>query len=187
MRKVTGGRENFEQFRRVVSYMELLPILRLEKTGRGHPVEELEEWVEESSDIQHSDRFVMQPQLLPGEDFKEFVHGSDAARQDEEGVGQIHHATLPLVHGLDTNQLGNSVMCQFPADEVLGDHSDDLTSRRKTGIGEGSHQTDVTAAVNQSKASRGQLCAEGASRVGVSLWLPGAGAAEYADMIHFRL
>ena len=41
MRAVTGGRENFEQFHRVVFYMELVPVFRHEKTGRGHPIEEL--------------------------------------------------------------------------------------------------------------------------------------------------
>ena len=51
MRKLTGSREYFEQFRRVVIYMELVPVFRLEKTGCSHLVEQLEERVEESFDI----------------------------------------------------------------------------------------------------------------------------------------
>src|SRR5262245_58068064 len=119
----------------------------------------------------------MQPELLPGEDLEELVHSSNTARQNQECLGQIHHAAFPLVHGTDTNQLGDSVMCDFETYEVLRDHADDLASRRKACIGECSHQADISAAVDQSKTSRGQLCAEGASRVGISLPLTGAGAA----------
>src|SRR5215813_9203743 len=61
-------------------------------------------------DVQEQDRLVMQLQLPPGQHLERLVERPETAGQDDEGVGQLEHQALALVHAGDDAQVGDAVM-----------------------------------------------------------------------------
>jgi hypothetical protein len=53
------------------------------------------------------------------------------------------------VHGLDQNQPGQTLVCDFNARQAARNDSDDFASVIKSGIGQRSHQACVRSTINQ--------------------------------------
>ena len=67
--------------------------------------EQLEQRRPEPVRIVEHDRFGVQAEAAPGDQFNRLLQGADRARQDGEGVGLVEHADLAFVHGLDDHRL----------------------------------------------------------------------------------
>ena len=53
-----------------------------------------------------------------------------------EGVGEVVHPLLPLVHRVDFDELGESPMGDLAGEEPSRDHADDLPAGGEGGVGE---------------------------------------------------
>jgi hypothetical protein len=119
----------------------------------------------------------MQAELGPGQHLEHLVHGAEAAGQGDEGVGQLVHARLALVHGVHHHQFAESLVRHLALDQLARDHADGLAAAGQHRVGDDAHQAHVAAAVDQGDAAPGHLGAEGARLFGVFGMLAGAGAA----------
>ncbi len=116
----------------------------------------------------------MKLELPPGEDLEEFIERAVAAGQGEEGVGQLGHEGLAVVHALDDVQLGELLVGELAFDERLRDDADGFAAGVAHGVGENAHEADVPGAEDQADAAPGQERAEPARFFGVNR--RGAGA-----------
>ena len=87
-------------------------------------IEELEQSIEVAVHVQQTVGLPVQPELSPRPDLEELLEAPEAARQQHERVGEIRHQLLPLVHGVDAAQVGQSGVGDLARDEMLRDHPD---------------------------------------------------------------
>lgn len=135
--------------------------LRLEYAFGDAVVEEVEQLVIEAIDVEEKGWLLVQVQVLPGENLEHLLERAEAARKDEEGIGQLGHLGFARVHGGGDVQLGEAAVCDLELDEAFGDDSNDAAAAGKTGFGDGSHQTDVGSAVDDTDALFGESATEG--------------------------
>lgn len=140
------------------SFQERLCI-RLNEQGRmvrfekklifGDGLQERLEVVEKTVDVQNAARFVVKPELEPGEGFEQFFERSDASGKSNETVAEIHHQLFALVHGVDDTKVSEPGVSEFSVHQRFGDDADDMSSGLKMGIRDDAHETEVASAVNQ--------------------------------------
>ena len=130
-------------------------------------VEEGEEGVVETGDVQQAVGFAVKAELRPGEDFGEFLEGAEAAGQGDEGIRQLGHESLALVHGGDDAEVFESAVRNFFGNKGLGYDADDFATAGKHGVGDGSHQSDASTAVNEADSAAGEKGAHVPRGVGV--------------------
>ena len=118
------------------------------------------------------------------ERLEQFVAGAEAAGQHGEGVGAVGHHGLALVHRLHHNQLGQAAVGQLLRLQEARDDADGRTAPDQHGVGDGAHQADVAAAVDQAESAARQGGAEPPCGVGVDGAAPATGTAEDANVLH---
>ena len=79
---------------------------RSEETLVDHRPQEGEQGLVVARHVEDAHGFVVVAYASPGPGLEELVQGADAARQGEEGVGEIVHPRLALVHVRGDDELG---------------------------------------------------------------------------------
>src|SRR5512138_521315 len=161
-------------------------VLRARVTETDRLFELLEERVEVSPDIRDHDGLAMDPELLPRDHFEELLERPEPPRKRHEGIAEVEHRLLAVVHGLDDPKLRQARVGGFATNESPGDHADDLPAGSEDFIGEHPHEAERGAAVDESNSSPGDLAAE---RTDLTLhgWIPGrARAAVDDDPVQFH-
>lgn len=92
--------------------------------------------------------FVMQPQLTPGQDFRDFVKRSRATRKRNKTVRQIEHAQFACMHIGDEMLLGDAVQTNFQRLKLFGDNARNSAARRKTRSRCNAHQSHAAPAID---------------------------------------
>ncbi len=88
------------------------------------------------------------------------VQRAEPARQDGEGVGELEHLLLALVHAVDDVELVEPGMAEFHIAQVRGHDADHLAAPVEDGIGDDTHEADAAAAEDQAHVALGQKSAE---------------------------
>ena len=78
----------------------------------------------------------------------------------DEGVGQLGHHRLALVHRVDEVQFGEAGMRDLEIDQRLRDHAIDLAARVQHRVGDHAHQAEPPAAIDEADAAPRHLVAE---------------------------
>ncbi len=148
-----------------------------EAVGDG-AIAEPEKRIEVAIDVEQRDGLVMKAELRPSKSFKEFVERAETAGQGEEGLGDFVHERLAVVHGFDDMEAAESGVGDLFVNERLRDDANDVPAGGKSGVGEGAHQTDAGAAVDEAQAAAGDFRAGEARRVHVDAAGARTGSAE---------
>ncbi len=150
----------------------------------GDGFEERLEVVEKTIDVQNAARFLVKPELEPGEGFEQFFESPDAAGKSNETVAEIHHELFALVHGVDDTKVGEPGVSEFSFHQRFGDDADDMSSGLKMGIRDDAHETEVASTVNQPDSEVGHSFSEGFGGCAVEGIGAGRGAAVDAKTFH---
>ena len=86
-------------------------------------MQEGDECVVVSVDVQDDDRLVVDPEVFPGDDFEEFLHCAAASGQRDGGIGEFGHLLLAFVHGVHRDALGQAGVTDFAIDQETGDNA----------------------------------------------------------------
>ena len=152
-----------------------------DEVGLDGAVEEVEQPGEVPVDVEEHDRLGDQPELVPRQQLERLVERAEAAGQGDEPVGQLGHPGLALVHRVDDLQRGHAEVGDLGPHELVGDHADDLAAVLEGGVGDGTHQPDVAAAVHEPEAAAGDRRAEALGVLEERRRSADVGAAEHAD------
>ncbi len=123
-------------------------------------------------------------ELVPGQHLKKLVGRAEAAGQGDEGVGQLGHQSLALVHVGDDAHVGHLGMGQFPLHQDLRNDADHLAALFEHAVGQDAHQTDVAAPEHQAEPLPAQLPPQFAGRVGIDRSPAAARTTENTDALH---
>src|SRR5215204_6025282 len=148
--------------------------------------EELVDAVVVALDAEQRARLPVEAELCPGIDLEQLLERSDPARQRDEGVGELGHRRLALVHGADYAHVGHVAVSDLAVDQRARDHARKLAARVEYRVGEHAHQADSTAAIDHADPLRREQPRQ--LRGGIAIGRPraGAGPAEDADALHAR-
>ena len=91
----------------------------------------------------------MQPQLEPGQSFKQFLQGSESTGQRHHRVCQFEHPRFALMHRVNHLEFGKAGMHDLIRHQRFRDHADHLTTQLQNGVSNHSHQSGLGRAVNQ--------------------------------------
>ncbi|MNM90397.1 hypothetical protein D3C81_1026570 [compost metagenome] len=144
-------------------------------------VEEGQQRVVEAVYLQQAERLAVVAELAPGPYLEQFLQGSQAAGQGDEGVAQLGHARLARVHAIHYFQTGQTVVADLGVLQALRDDANDFAAGGQGRIRHHTHQAHRAAAIDQAYAALGEMPAEGFGGFTVDGIGTGAGAAEYAD------
>jgi len=122
----------------------------------------LEEGVPVVCGVDENDGFGVEAELSPGDGFKHLFEGAVAAGEDEEGIGEMNHAGLALVHGGDKLEGGEAGVGDFAAGEDVREDADDVSSASEGCVSDGAHEADTGSSVDEAKMGGGEGGAEGA-------------------------
>ena len=92
-------------------------------------VEEGDERLVVAGHVDQPERLGVDAELRPGVDLEELLERADAARQRDEGVGELGHERLALVHGADHPQVVEAGVADLEVEDRLRDDPDDLAAR----------------------------------------------------------
>ena len=135
-------------------------MIRPQESFANAMVEPGEQRVEEAGDVEQADGPGVQAELCPAEHLEELVGGTKTAGQGHKAVGQIGHERFALVHGGDDMKSGQTTVSQFSIHESLGNDTNGLAAAFEDGVGQDTHQTDVSAAKNQAHIMHRQQTAQ---------------------------
>ena len=141
-------------------------MLGLDEVLGNRVVKQRDHRIEVAANVQHADRFVMQPQRRPAQRFEELLEGPDAPGQRQKRRGSAGHHGLPLVHVAHDVQLGQSMMGDLLDRQRLWNHPDRLASSLEDRVGHDSHQPHPAAAVYQAETVTGDRPAHLCRRLG---------------------
>src|SRR6266480_3279382 len=91
-------------------------------------VENSNERVVETGDVEQPDGLEMQAKLEPGENLDDLLKRANTSRQRYERIRELRHAELALVHGINRNKLSKAVMPALRCNHGAGNNSDDLAA-----------------------------------------------------------
>ena len=111
--------------------------------------------VEEAVHVQDAAGLVVDPELRPRDGLHELLVGPEPAGQHDEGIRELGHERLALVHGAHHMQVAEGAMGDFVAGQRLGDHARRSSTRRQCRIGHHSHEAHRGTAVDKLDAAFG--------------------------------
>src|SRR6185295_19896675 len=139
---------------------------------------------EEAIHIQQTAWLSVEPQLGPAPHLEQLLQGTNPAWQRDEPVGQLRHQSLPLVHGADHSELGQSAMRDLPVNEGLRHDANNLAPGGERRVRQGTHETHSAAAVHDTDVSLGELVGQLHRKSSVARLSARAGATEDAKLTH---
>ncbi len=119
-----------------------------------------EQFVVKTGYVDQNDGFGVEFKRLPGQDLEEFLKGAKAARQDQERDGELAHESLAGVHGVDNMELLHAAMDDFLVDKDLRNDAGYVTAGSQDGIGDGAHQADTGAAIDEAEGALSEQAAK---------------------------
>ena len=111
-------------------------------------VEEAEELIVKTIDVDEHSWFLVQAEILPGENLKHLFKRAEAARQNEEGIRKLGHLRFARVHICGDVQLGDSAVSDLEIDEDLRDDAYDSPLAGETGLGDCFHEAHIGSAID---------------------------------------
>ena len=147
---------------RVGGELEEVAVFGLEEAGLDYGVEEGEEGVPEVGGVDEDDGFGVEAELGPRDGLEHFFEGAVASGEDEEGVSEMDHAGLALVHGGNELEGGEGLVGDFAAGEDVREDADDWSAAGEGGVGDCAHEADRGAPVDEAEMGGGDGSAEGA-------------------------
>ena len=123
----------------------------------------------EMVDVEQADRFSVDADLRPGDDLEQLIERPKAARERDEGIGEIGHQHLPFVHAANLMHVRHLGVCVLTAKEAAWHHANDLAALREHRVGKHTHQAAAATAIHSADVMRHQRRPKGASRVTVRL------------------
>ncbi len=131
-------------------------------------VEEPHETLVVAIEVEQRDGLAVHPELRPGEDLDDLLERPDAAGDGDEGVRQLGHERLALVHRPHDAQVLEALVRELARLELLGDDPGDAAARLGGRVGKDAHEPGAPAAVDDPDPLGGQQAREalGALRVG---------------------
>lgn len=123
-------------------------------------IEEGEERVVETVDVEQKYRFLMELESLPGKNFEHLFEGAETAGKDEEGVGLFAYEGFAGVHGVGDVELGDALVGNLEIDQNLWDDAYDAASSGKARLGYRRHEADGSSAVDEPNVFFGESAAE---------------------------
>src|SRR5690606_18842717 len=100
----------------------------MDEALRDQVIDEVQERVPVTVEVNQHDRLVVQPKLPPGQNLERLVERAEAARQDGKGVRQLDHQALAGVHAVDDMQLGHAAVADLAGVEEFGNDPDHLAA-----------------------------------------------------------
>ncbi len=161
-------------------------MFRTNEPAAGHLFNEPDESVVEAGDIQQAHGLGMESQLEPGQRLEQLIHRSESTGQRDEGVAQVDHALLALVHGFDHAEVGDPRMLDLAFHEGAGDDADHAAAGGQGAIGDRAHQAHMGAAVDEAEAIPGEERAHREGGFAVTGILPHPGTAIHTDTLETR-
>src|SRR5919206_2923312 len=110
----------------------------------------------EPVDVHQDGRLGVQAEHAPGPGLEQLLQRAGRAGQRDEGVGELGHAGLALVHGGDHLQPRQPGVRELVVHQVLGDDADDVAAGVQGGVGDHAHQSGAPAAVDDADARAGE-------------------------------
>lgn len=130
--------------------------LRLEHAFANTVIQKDEELVVEAINVEQQDRFPVDIERVPGENFEELLEGTEAAGQRNESVRFFSDERLASMHGAGDVEFGKAVMRNLEINEDLGDDTDNSAVGGQSGFGNCFHEADVRSAVNETDIASGE-------------------------------
>ena len=151
----------------------------------AHMGEEDEQGFPEAVNIRHENGFCVAAELGPGELLDEFLQRADPAGQGNEGIGAFEHELFAGVHVGDDNHVIRAVEHDFALFEKFRDNACDFAAMIEDRAGNGAHQADIAATIDEADAGFSHVDAEFAGDIGENRIGAVAGAAIDADGLDF--
>lgn len=114
-----------------------------------HKVELSHRGVEETVRVEQHDWFIVQAEFFVRDRLEKLIHGSSAARQDDNGVGNPDHHLLPLRHVIGMPHIRHPFMLPLDLDHEAGNDTRHLTSTIKDGVSDSPHQTGAATPIDK--------------------------------------
>src|SRR6185503_14842507 len=144
-----GFVQQFERLFRSRCDKQLPSPARRNEAARGRMVHEVDEPVPVAADVQEAKRLLVIAERVPAPRIEKFVERSNSAREREEGVGELGHLRLALVHGLDDVEFGDAWVGDLDVDQRLRDDAINEPAHLEDAVGDHPHEAEPSAAVHQ--------------------------------------
>ena len=137
---------------RIVRHDQHLAVLARQEAFRQRVIEVVGEPVEEARDVQQPARLAVVAELRPGQRLEQLVERAVAAGERDEGVRQLGHLRLALVHRLDDVQPGEPPVHHFPLEQAPRRDAGNRHALGERRLRQHPHQPDAAAAVHEAEA-----------------------------------
>ncbi len=127
-----------------------------QKTDFLGVVQEPEELVVVALYIEEPHRLGVVAKLRPRQHLEHLLEGAIPAGQNDKGIGQMRHHRLPRVHALDDKEFAQPLVRNLVGPKSFGNDPNNLAPRHQGGIGDGPHEPDLRAPVNDPNSPLGQ-------------------------------
>lgn len=169
----------------IIRYNEQFPVPPRHKPFLASMIHERHQRIIKPLMIQQPNTLVMQLQLPPGDDLKQFIQRPIAAGQGDERIGEFLDPCLPLVHRADDLQAADSMMSEFFLDHRSRDDANNLAPRLEGCLRDLPHQANIPTAVNDANATQRQRSRHTASKFPVRRIIPLSGATIQSNLHPF--
>src|SRR5689334_1256900 len=158
----------------------------LDELLRHRVVEHLQQMVVVALDVQNPAGLALQAELGPSQNFAELFESTVAPRHGDKGIRQLSHQRLALMHGFDDPQVGHFGMRHLFGDQRMRDDADDLAAGRTSRVRQYSHQSHVSAAVDNGDSTGNQATRQRSGNRSVSRTRTWARSAKHANAFDHR-
>ena len=180
------GAKFFQQAIEIVLEKQHFTVLLEEKTIVDDALQKGTEIVVVAVDVEQTAGLLMNVELAPGEHFKHFVQGANAAGERDETIRQLGHAHLSFEHGLDDLEFGAAGVTDLKIQQRPSDDADHFATGLEAGVGDTSHQPDAAASVDKTNVLFGEALTGISCSGEIAVATAGTGTAEYAEGIDFH-
>ena len=156
-------------------------VLGAEESVVDGAIEQREKRGPEVIHVEQHDRTVVQTELSPGGHLRQLLERAEPAGQGDEGVGQVEHEALAVVHRRDLVELGEAGVGDLAREQAARNDTGDLATLGEHLVGEDAHEAHGAAAVDETEPFGRQAGTELAGRVGVGRIEAGGRTAVDAD------
>jgi hypothetical protein len=114
-----------------------------------NPVDQRDQRVPVAGKVDQHDRLAVVAQLTQGHHLEHLVERAKPARQHDEAVGTGDHLVLAVEHVARHDQLGDRPMADLALEQAGRNQPGHLAAGGHRRVGDGTHQADPAAAIDQ--------------------------------------